>query len=885
MAEEFDPYYKWLGIPPSEQPPNYYRLLGIELFETDLEVIESAADQRMAHLRTFQGGKNSQLSQRLLNEVSKARVCLLKPDVKQIYDDSLGLDDPAKVDSPDQPPIQITRSDQTKNRNPILLPLVIALGLVVTGGGTLIGFLVSNKKENEQVAQYEGEPEESSKNNEEGQPDPADGKNKSSVTGGDLAPKKEIEEKTGQNKKKKKKTDDSPPWKEEPDNTNSSDSEKKTSKVKKDPSGEKPKEKSDTPPKKDDDAPIIIETKKKKTNRKVVREPLPSAERWKPFISPLKKDFDIREEMTRDARHALFNDLIKNGSSEIRADRAYAIFNLALEQARQLDHVTGVEPYCLAFCKRFEFEQLDAEVAYLKGIFAQVESKPRIAQLINESHKKIQRLERDQKFGMAASLLGAILELSEKPAGKDINREHFEIWLKADLYRQKILDNLEPLKQASKKNELTPAQHQIMGTYECFINNNVEIGFEHYAQCDYKPIADIAKKAKQVDVSNVHSIAEIADPWWVLSTKVEDEEYLFRMRSKYWYDQYTKLVIGNEISRKIQKRIEEATIGLGLKRLSAPRSPSQVVFLDLERELTPGATTDPAAIHCVGNNLLAILANESTTQGTGTSLRVVEIDSQNEIFRYSGSGFVDHRIITAMNQLAWLNPRAGIVTVGSGELNRKSPSASTRFSTREPVRAFDIGVKGDVFALADKFIYAWNAQQAWSNNSSSKLKPIKFESPAAFIPSRIRIIPNSTMIALSDSKNLIRVSLPSMNVNDLHTGKPLQDYDIAANGSAYVLGLQNGLRYRSFKGGKDLFFETNEVVQVAFLPDPRFIVSLHEDHSLRIWDAFEKNNDYLVTRFDAVEYKPTHFAVLKDGSGLAVTDSTTRVRFLSLFYE
>ena len=51
-------------------------------------------------------------------------------------------------------------------------------------------------------------------------------------------------------------------------------------------------------------------------------------------------------------------------------------------------------------------------------------------------------------------------------------------------------------------------------------------------------------------------------------------------------------------------------------------------------------------------------------------LRVVEIDSQNEIFRYSGSGFVDHRIITAMNQLAWLNPRAGIVTVGSGELNR-----------------------------------------------------------------------------------------------------------------------------------------------------------------------------------------------------------------------
>ena len=30
MAANFDPYYKWLGIPPEEQPPNHYRLLGIQ---------------------------------------------------------------------------------------------------------------------------------------------------------------------------------------------------------------------------------------------------------------------------------------------------------------------------------------------------------------------------------------------------------------------------------------------------------------------------------------------------------------------------------------------------------------------------------------------------------------------------------------------------------------------------------------------------------------------------------------------------------------------------------------------------------------------------------------------------------------------------------------
>ena len=54
MGEPFDPYYKWLGIPAKDQPPTYYRLLSLESFESDPDVIESAADRAMAHLRSFQ---------------------------------------------------------------------------------------------------------------------------------------------------------------------------------------------------------------------------------------------------------------------------------------------------------------------------------------------------------------------------------------------------------------------------------------------------------------------------------------------------------------------------------------------------------------------------------------------------------------------------------------------------------------------------------------------------------------------------------------------------------------------------------------------------------------------------------------------------------------
>lgn len=89
MEEVFDPYRKWLGIPPEEQPPNHYRLLGIALYEHDLDVISNAADRQMAHVRTFQTGQRAPLSQKLLNELSAAKICLLNPESKQQYDAKL----------------------------------------------------------------------------------------------------------------------------------------------------------------------------------------------------------------------------------------------------------------------------------------------------------------------------------------------------------------------------------------------------------------------------------------------------------------------------------------------------------------------------------------------------------------------------------------------------------------------------------------------------------------------------------------------------------------------------------------------------------------------------------------------------------------------------
>ena len=85
----FDPYHKWLGILPKDQPPDHYRLLGIERFESDPDVISHAADKQMAHLKSLQAGENAELTQKLLNEISRAKVCLLHADDKAAYDKHL----------------------------------------------------------------------------------------------------------------------------------------------------------------------------------------------------------------------------------------------------------------------------------------------------------------------------------------------------------------------------------------------------------------------------------------------------------------------------------------------------------------------------------------------------------------------------------------------------------------------------------------------------------------------------------------------------------------------------------------------------------------------------------------------------------------------------
>ena len=151
MSEQFDPYHEWLGIPADEQPPSHYRLLGIPALEASPSVIENAADQRMSHLRTFQTGQHSALSQKLLNEVATAKVCLFNPAKKAAYDQQFQQGLPPSDSTPamaadfldalSQPHGPVV--SRPRKKRPSAGPMIAVAGVVVVVGIAVVWWAAS----------------------------------------------------------------------------------------------------------------------------------------------------------------------------------------------------------------------------------------------------------------------------------------------------------------------------------------------------------------------------------------------------------------------------------------------------------------------------------------------------------------------------------------------------------------------------------------------------------------------------------------------------------------------------------------------------------------------------------------------------------------------
>ncbi|HUY90983.1 MAG TPA: hypothetical protein VMV10_19760 [Pirellulales bacterium] len=88
MSRDFDALDEWLGIPPEDQPPNHYRVLGLPAFEPDPAAIDEAARRQIAQVEKL-GGERAAHARAVIERLRAAERCLRTPETKAAYDRSL----------------------------------------------------------------------------------------------------------------------------------------------------------------------------------------------------------------------------------------------------------------------------------------------------------------------------------------------------------------------------------------------------------------------------------------------------------------------------------------------------------------------------------------------------------------------------------------------------------------------------------------------------------------------------------------------------------------------------------------------------------------------------------------------------------------------------
>ncbi|MGQ9562733.1 MAG: hypothetical protein ACUVTH_04300 [Thermogutta sp.] len=86
---DFNPLSAWLGFPPHALPRDYYALLGLKRYESDVHVINRAAETLIAHVREIRPGPYLTEWTQLLDILRAAKACLCDPDRKRAYDEAL----------------------------------------------------------------------------------------------------------------------------------------------------------------------------------------------------------------------------------------------------------------------------------------------------------------------------------------------------------------------------------------------------------------------------------------------------------------------------------------------------------------------------------------------------------------------------------------------------------------------------------------------------------------------------------------------------------------------------------------------------------------------------------------------------------------------------
>jgi len=582
VSEAFDPYHVWLGIPPEEQPPNHYRLLGIALFESNADVIAMAADRQMGHLRTFQSGKHSDLSQRLLNKVAGAKVCLLNSAKKTAYDEQLQqqtklLAAPAVADStPWAQPIAMpdtadssqwaditddlsstarTRHAAGRRRTSLGPMIAVAVAGVLLLGGFL-AWNAARRADNTQAIAQAGQKSKSEPIGRQSldRPKPslhgAIGNSPKPTTPETPVPPNEPEEPA---------TNIEPVTPNPPEESAVAKSEVATPMtrptfVKPTDAAEKPTDSPERPA-----VPSFDLSGDKPASSKPIEPPAPKKRLPVPDDA---KQQEIAAQIgsiykpakTPAERGKLAYRLLQAAKASKEPNERYVLLHQGRELAGQAGDVALVLQVIEITAADFDIDPLEEQKESLLA-FAEKANAEQIRSLYGASQRVIAQALSASRYELATDLANGIYRTCQRSQGKEFRKKALDQrdWVRAYCQRQAERQEAEA---KLKDNPNDVDAHLLLGRHYCF-DDDWKKGLSHLAKGSDAELRQLAVQ----DVASSNEPAgqiKLADAWWELGKARKGEERdLLLLRADYWYDRaHAKLTSGlNRL--KAEKRLEE----------------------------------------------------------------------------------------------------------------------------------------------------------------------------------------------------------------------------------------------------------------------------------------------------------------------------------------
>ncbi len=284
--------------------------------------------------------------------------------------------------------------------------------------------------------------------------------------------------------------------------------------------------------------------------------PVPSAQQQKKVLNTLGEVFDLDKKRNDREMIDLANKVYKMaGEVKGRPAERFTTLRKAMELAGDGGDAALMVEIVSVIGAEFQIDALTVQGKMLNAFADNANSTERIESLVGAARTYVHRAVAAEKFDYALSIAALANRVSQRPAGKDLRKEAFELRPEVERLRREH-EQLLAARKTLEANPDDPAAHLAVGSAICFGRGDWKGGLPHLSRGSDPELAALAKREIDAPGQPVDQ-ARLADGWWaVAQTRKGRQKKTLLLHAGDWYEKAEPAATGLT-KVKVDKRLAE----------------------------------------------------------------------------------------------------------------------------------------------------------------------------------------------------------------------------------------------------------------------------------------------------------------------------------------